>query len=85
MNSVSYTHLDVYKRQAADSWVRPADDVAFIGLWLSRARKDALASSVRLGVPASRVLVLWRSCRRCFRRWRVAVSYTHLDVYKRQE
>ena len=64
--SVSYTHLDVYKRQTqvfTDS--------------LNPAPLEALATRLQ-GCPY-RADVLQQACEAL-----IAVSYTHLDVYKRQ-
>ena len=66
MDSVSYTHLDVYKRQnlmsfQGDPWVLGPICAAIV------------AGGV--GFPVFHELKS---------RWRRPVSYTHLDVYKRQ-
>ena len=69
--TVSYTHLDVYKRQAA-AWVKKTLNdhrrVIFNGNGYSEAWE---AEAARRGLPN----------RKCTPD---AVSYTHLDVYKRQ-
>ena len=67
MNAVSYTHLDVYKRQ--------------IG---------ACAGSTGGGMKVSRVMIAFKEIKKemasvIHPRSVKAVSYTHLDVYKRQE
>ena len=64
--AVSYTHLDVYKRQVRRH-LRP------VGRFLRHR-------SSRISVPVW-MLFLQASCREDAP---IAVSYTHLDVYKRQ-
>ena len=66
--AVSYTHLDVYKRQnlfSSLSWHKP---------WIHRSQSlhtliSESSGCLRLALPSYRL---------------TAVSYTHLDVYKRQ-
>ena len=67
---VSYTHLDVYKRQMMNH--------ALDGGMSHMAVLRMLAANESNEGPVTwlRLLGLWRP---------VAVSYTHLDVYKRQE
>ena len=68
VGSVSYTHLDVYKRQF----------VAF-GQQLRKI------SAVRMHF-AVHILLSHPSCNKLFvLTTKVPVSYTHLDVYKRQD
>ena len=68
--SVSYTHLDVYKRQTVD--------VLFIHMG---GNKELVlpASELQSKLIPQLVRVLWCDFTRL-----KAVSYTHLDVYKRQ-
>ena len=72
--AVSYTHLDVYKRQEAGTEVTRslADDIqnaAVPYVWIqTETRNVKVLSSMMVDLRAY-----------------VAVSYTHLDVYKRQE
>ena len=64
---VSYTHLDVYKRQVVGLLPAVIVVVAVIVAVIMRMRRSmivALAVRVRMAM--------------------IAVSYTHLDVYKRQ-
>ncbi|MEJ1274550.1 hypothetical protein NN561_005436 [Cricetulus griseus] len=78
-SAVSYTHLEVYKRQDCERSERPA----------------ALAASgfARAGLPAlglaSRASALWLRAgdmaAPCLAPAWSAVSYTHLEVYKRQD
>ena len=68
MKAVSYTHLDVYKRQVLDRMLLGALRVAYFD-FLSRDRHPAAV--LNLICDPERVDVN-------------AVSYTHLDVYKRQ-
>ena len=74
MFPVSYTHLDVYKRQLQEGIVweaamqaahRKLDNLVAI-VDLNGLQIDGKVSDVKCVCP-------------------VAVSYTHLDVYKRQE
>ena len=67
--AVSYTHLDVYKRQTLNFkiYVAVLPRLGTCLLYTSTCRRLFSASSA--------------SCRR---RSSVSVSYTHLDVYKRQ-
>ena len=72
VDAVSYTHLDVYKRQVL------------------HRRVGVLRPAERLGhhrrLPLGRVLPGHRRRRRAARPgWLPPVSYTHLDVYKRQK
>ena len=67
--AVSYTHLDVYKRQAMSKLKKllPKRDLRARWLWVL-----ALAlTAVKLGLCSFQLIV-------------ASVSYTHLDVYKRQ-
>ena len=89
--SVSYTHLDVYKRQVYDGLRRaiPVIDAAIdkIGRLVggcapvcsNRAAPAELEAFFR-GVPVGAVSWGMESFVRCY----LAVSYTQLDVYKRQ-
>ena len=64
--SVSYTHLDVYKRQVLTYMARMLQEAKSKGLSL---RREAFQDS-------GRRVTLYKGVK--------AVSYTHLDVYKRQ-
>ena len=64
---VSYTHLDVYKRQA-------------VGILCSFAWQTGYRRSQRNVGDFSTSQII----KRFFGRAAIAVSYTHLDVYKRQ-
>ena len=71
--AVSYTHLDVYKRQDMDTLVRPQDDFYHYvnGGWIkANPLKPAYSRFGTFDVLGDRSLE--------------PVSYTHLDVYKRQ-
>ena len=72
-NSVSYTHLDVYKRQAYGGF-RQASPPLMAHMCITIPMSCSAFSRLRL-----HVLVAWLLARI----W-VSVSYTHLDVYKRQ-
>ena len=65
---VSYTHLDVYKRQVYTQPDRPAGRGR--GMTASPVKREA----TRLGIPVLQPESLRGE----------PVSYTHLDVYKRQ-
>ena len=69
--AVSYTHLDVYKRQLLYS---PAGSIrASCGASFSVSRKTSRPRMFRHFVPTRGLHPL------------APVSYTHLDVYKRQD
>ena len=79
LNPVSYTHLDVYKRQA----------YGFKFLYADELTKDLVIQS--LNEWNNQGFSEWPSyafsnhdAPRAISRWAKAVSYTHLDVYKRQ-
>ena len=74
---VSYTHLDVYKRQAADySFPETASDACDEH---SRTRPEADRGNMSAeGLPIDSAVAKHLSLSL------LAVSYTHLDVYKRQ-
>ena len=65
--TVSYTHLDVYKRQAYR--LAAGNDFAHKLIGLGQTIGPAFADFAPGRAPLD---------------WLVAVSYTHLDVYKRQ-
>ena len=71
VSAVSYTHLDVYKRQVVDLAVEDNDDAAvLIGHGLSAGLgqvEDRQAAEAEGNAAVDK-----------------PVSYTHLDVYKRQ-
>ena len=106
-NTVSYTHLDVYKRQVIscatlmlDAWEggRPAWRLRGMATDSNRqsqgiggALLDYLIDWAITDPPISqRIRIFWCNARvpalAFYQRlgWIVAVSYTHLDVYKRQ-
>ena len=69
--SVSYTHLDVYKRQCQKTL---AD---LVGEWCQyRVQTVRRRTDFRLNKANERIHILEGR--------HIAVSYTHLDVYKRQ-
>ena len=75
MKTVSYTHLDVYKRQGVATATKPTGPFTFLkagrvnpGKWpLNLAKKDQTTEFTKEMPDYVRT-----------------VSYTHLDVYKRQ-
>ena len=71
--AVSYTHLDVYKRQEVacegDTYVDDHHSVEDIGICLGTAFRRALDDMAGINRYGSII----------------PVSYTHLDVYKRQK
>ena len=75
---VSYTHLDVYKRQTSSCFLTHLIDSA-----VSITLQPDTGVSKRLSAAAQEILfnsgneISWRTVS-------IAVSYTHLDVYKRQ-
>ena len=73
VTAVSYTHLDVYKRQGRKSFILPG----------RTCRKPDFPQRILLRPPACRSRMTERPSG-----WPTIpgpVSYTHLDVYKRQE
>ena len=69
--AVSYTHLDVYKRQVVDY----DDGITLGGMELATARQlDSLGRDVRQSSATAEAAAQTAG----------PVSYTHLDVYKRQ-
>ena len=74
-DSVSYTHLDVYKRQAYYGAGLPFELAALFGGVMVVTGPTVIAPMLRSLNIAPRVknMLKWE-----------AVSYTHLDVYKRQ-
>ena len=69
MGAVSYTHLDVYKRQVQHDALHLAFGNIVVYRYRAVATKDVQLSPLIQGVVDG------------FR----PVSYTHLDVYKRQK
>ena len=87
--AVSYTHLDVYKRQLvpraitrAPSPCRPC--VLTLTTALQRLLPPTAASASRCGSTRAKSCRALRPLRRRKEATSNAVSYTHLDVYKRQ-
>ena len=77
ISTVSYTHLDVYKRQVQATVATAAD----------RHRAPYGTSGARFGAVGGAAVVHGGCGHRIFGRDGITgpVSYTHLDVYKRQE
>ena len=67
--AVSYTHLDVYKRQEFIKRLASASEVAVAPQLELEGMVMAITAEAKIGMPMDDL---------------VAVSYTHLDVYKRQ-
>ena len=82
MAAVSYTHLDVYKRQLLESPMTVAIMLIIGGVILIYIDKwflqPVIHSETNITLKNSFVIGLWQTIA-------MAVSYTHLDVYKRQE
>ena len=74
LESVSYTHLDVYKRQLYERDIKPK---LKLNTWLT---KESIIKKKILPYFAKRKLS--EITAKDIMRW--PVSYTHLDVYKRQ-
>ena len=66
---VSYTHLDVYKRQALN-----------VDTYHGMVRLVRIVLAITLGFEAAGAIISFF----VFRKDYSPVSYTHLDVYKRQ-
>ena len=79
-DTVSYTHLDVYKRQALWVW---QSATAFCMPVMTFIREEAFFIAALIAPAFS-----FTHCRAVSKSSRVnsscSVSYTHLDVYKRQ-
>ena len=71
---VSYTHLDVYKRQGVSGTSSDSGVVSYGGQTLSKAEQDGIILYSTDGYENKTADTLTAE----------AVSYTHLDVYKRQ-
>ena len=73
--AVSYTHLDVYKRQEVETapWANHNKE----GVWLARTM---LCHQVLKQLFPPSIVVKANDFLWCY----MSVSYTHLDVYKRQ-
>ena len=72
VKSVSYTHLDVYKRQAS----------ALVGKEVvGQAAKNVLAKGMRTNMVTGGIMMAVQTVPDAVK----PVSYTHLDVYKRQQ
>ena len=79
--TVSYTHLDVYKRQVMDNRVFHANYEEKKPLFTVDLLLDASASRLQYQeMIAAQGVILSESLQACH----IPVSYTHLDVYKRQ-
>ena len=74
---VSYTHLDVYKRQAVDCAAPGGRQVKACHCWPPTETSTLTPSASACSAPAR--AAAWTASRST-----EAVSYTHLDVYKRQ-
>ena len=70
INPVSYTHLDVYKRQVVSQDRFKQWETEWTGLFTLFVIK-----TLKIDDSSESYMIKW-----CF----IAVSYTHLDVYKRQ-
>ena len=66
--TVSYTHLDVYKRQVVTMGLPKAEEVL----------REAMAMGADKGILVTDRVLGGADT------WATSVSYTHLDVYKRQ-
>ena len=71
LKPVSYTHLDVYKRQALDFKMQVSNWLATLG-----ANLDLRSAICRHAIRMALCVAAGD--------WIEPVSYTHLDVYKRQ-
>ena len=79
--SVSYTHLDVYKRQLRTNGGR-VDAVAVRSPHILNSKGATYAQSADWGVEEAEGFIKLFGMSSTL--WAEAVSYTHLDVYKRQ-
>ena len=86
-SAVSYTHLDVYKRQSprrpagrctSATTPRRSPACLFAKRLLSRSTMRTASSTTSIATPT------WATARSGVRPTTKPVSYTHLDVYKRQ-
>ena len=93
---VSYTHLDVYKRQGKTSPPKRFTEDLLLSAMESASSEEFPAGVERkgIGTPATRAAIIEKLVQKGFIERRgdkktrylcsTAVSYTHLDVYKRQ-
>ena len=83
VNPVSYTHLDVYKRQGLHIYYvfqQPIDLYPNIKVQLKSLKYDLTFRLWEYGSTSQVKAIQYQSINQSFR----TVSYTHLDVYKRQ-
>ena len=92
-DAVSYTHLDVYKRQVYDLWTSRGHYFDALETRLAGAyqiRNTAIAAFGAVLLMETFPMISHKSIREGLLsaswagRFEVPVSYTHLDVYKRQ-
>ena len=75
-NAVSYTHLDVYKRQ---EWIAIPKIFEMYNMYIENGDKEALKAAYKsLGMSNASTCVC---CGFCARQCPKPVSYTHLDAY----
>ena len=89
VDTVSYTHLDVYKRQSP-SWTKHRAVLWDEAEKAERRKNSVVAREVLIALPHELSKADRIALTRALASWLVsrygvaAVSYTHLDVYKRQ-
>ena len=85
--AVSYTHLDVYKRQVLESGTQNGVITDVDGIFTIQLAKNASLTISYVGYQKKTVVVKDKkfiSVNLTPDRSMMPVSYTHLDVYKRQ-
>ena len=83
--AVSYTHLDVYKRQTASGAATSGNVQVKLGTGGGSAAADDILTATNFADALSAQFAAGNSTVQFTSRAAGAVSYTHLEVYKRQD
>ena len=83
--AVSYTHLDVYKRQTPADAINPLDlQLGLRSLYFVLAAIIKRFHYLKYALSVVLIFIGSKSFIAYLMGWDKSVSYTHLDVYKRQ-